>query len=181
MPRSTTLSPNVAAFLDTIAASEIGASLLALPAADDGYAVLVGATPARPLTFGSYARHPGDPALGTARYFDAALDSTAAGRYQINWPTYEDLITRLWPTTGRTTLMASVGFDPMTQDALTVEKLREVGALDLVEAGQFDQAVLTCGAHEAWASFPGSTAGQHLQKMEMLRAAFVAAGGVTTL
>ena len=41
----------------------------------NGYNVLVGSTPANPLTFPSYADHP--------NVFDAALDSTAAGRYQL--------------------------------------------------------------------------------------------------
>ena len=46
---------NRVAFLDMVSASEIGASLLALT--DDGYNVLVGATPSNVLTFDSYAAH----------------------------------------------------------------------------------------------------------------------------
>jgi hypothetical protein len=49
---------NRCAFLDMLAVSEIGAELLA--ETDNGYNVLVGATPAHPLTFPSYATHPSE-------------------------------------------------------------------------------------------------------------------------
>ena len=47
---------NVCALLDAIAWSEIGAQLLA--ETDDGYNVLVGSLPSKPLLFDSYADHP---------------------------------------------------------------------------------------------------------------------------
>ena len=50
------MTPNQKAFLDMIAYSEIGPQLLA--ETDNGYNVLVGATPAHPLTFPSYVTHP---------------------------------------------------------------------------------------------------------------------------
>ena len=47
---------NRVAFLDMIAVSEIGSDLLGK--SDDGYNVLVGSTPSRPLLFSGYATHP---------------------------------------------------------------------------------------------------------------------------
>ena len=68
--------PNVCAFLDTLAVSELGARLLAV--SDDGYNVLVGSTWSHPHLFASYADHPRTlvplPNLG--------IKSSAAGRYQ---------------------------------------------------------------------------------------------------
>ena len=70
------MTPNQKAFLDMIAFSEIGPALLAK--SDDGYDVLVGSTPDRPLLFTSYAEHP--------NILNAACNSTAAGRYPSRTP-----------------------------------------------------------------------------------------------
>ena len=72
MPRTKNLEPNLAAFLDMIAVSEIGPKLLSK--SDDGYNVVVGGT-----LFEDYSQHPSIlvplPKLG--------ISSTAAGRYQL--------------------------------------------------------------------------------------------------
>lgn len=149
------MSPNLKAFLDAIAHSELGASLL--QETDNGYNVLVGATPANPLTFPSYDQHP--------NILNAALNSTAAGRYQF--------LHRTWVA-----LAAQLGlsdFSPESQDAGCVELVRECRALPDVEAGNFDAAVALC-AH-IWASLPGAGYGQHENKMAALRDAYTAAGG----
>jgi len=65
---------NRVAFLDAVAGSEIGPALLKVT--DNGYDVLVGASPAHPLTFPSYQDHP--------NVFNAALNSTAAGYKQLS-------------------------------------------------------------------------------------------------
>lgn len=151
------MTNNQKAFLDMIAHSEIGAQLLAKT--DNGYNVLVGSTPAHPLTFASYATHP--------NIFNKACNSTAAGRYQ---------------TLHRYAVayMASLhlpDFGPASQDAIALQQIRESHALPLIESGQFAAAVAAC-AH-LWASLPGANyPGQHMNQLAVLQAAYVAAGGV---
>ncbi|WP_018435370.1 glycoside hydrolase family 24 protein [Paraburkholderia atlantica] len=146
---------NRVAFLDMIASSEIGAALLA--ASDDGYNVLVGSTTAKPLLFKSYADHP--------NVYSAALNSTAAGRYQILikwWRIYKsDMFLR--------------DFSPISQDRYALQQLREHGAFPLIDAGQFQQAVAKVA--NVWASLPGAGYGQHENQMAHLQAAYQAAGG----
>jgi muramidase (phage lysozyme) len=146
---------NRVAFLDMIAFSEIGAPLLAK--SDDGYNVLVGSTPAKPLLFTGYADHP--------NILNAAVHSTAAGRYQILyrwWRIYK-------------AQMHLPDFSPLSQDRYALQQLKEHGALVYVDAGRFELAVAKCS--NVWASLPGAGYGQHENQMEHLQAAFQAAGG----
>ena len=146
---------NRCAFLDTIASSEIGASMLALT--DNGYNVLVGSTPGNLLTFPSYVAHP--------NILNAKLDSTAAGRYQelhMNAVNY-------------TKSLKLADFGPLSQDKIALEQIKECGALADIDAGNFAQA-LALVAH-IWASFPGASYGQHENTVASLQAAYVAAGG----
>jgi muramidase (phage lysozyme) len=161
MPRITAAAAggqNVCALLDTIAFSEIGTGLLADPSTDDGYLVLVGATPTKPLLFQSYAAHPD--------VFNTRLDSTAAGRYQQQW--------RNWVYYQRT--LALPDFGPVSQDKIAIEQIREAGGISLINAGQFAQAIAAI-AH-LWASLPGANYGQHEQLMGDLQGAYVKAGGL---
>ena len=150
------MTSNQKAFLDMIAFSEIGAALLT--ETDNGYNVLVGATPAHPLTFSSYATHP--------NVFNHALDSTAAGRYQV---LHKYAVA----------YMASLhlpDFGPESQDAIAIQQIRECGALPDIEAGNFADAVAKC-AH-IWASLPGANyPGQRMNVIATLQTAYVAAGG----
>lgn len=146
---------NRVAFLDMIAASEIGAALLAKT--DDGYNVLVGATPARPLTFSSYADHP--------NVYNPAHNSTAAGRYQI--------LSRWWRA--YKVSMRLPDFSPLSQDRYALQQLREHGALPLIDVGHFGDAVAKVA--NVWASLPGAGYGQHENQMAHLLAAYQAAGG----
>ena len=149
-------SKNRVAFLDMIANSEIGAQLLAIT--DDGYNVLVGSTPAKPLTFLSYARHP--------NVLNVALNSTAAGRYQV--------LNRY-----AVAYMASLklpDFGPLSQDLIALQQIRERSALPMIDAGQFAAAVARCS--NIWASLPGNTYGQHMNQLSALQSAYIAAGGV---
>lgn len=148
---------NRTAFLDMIAVSEIGASLLANPITNDGYACLVGATASHPLTFSSYATHPD--------VFNAALNSDAAGRYQLMfrwWRPYASLLTLS-------------DFSPLSQDRIALQQIRECRALPYIDSGQFAQAVAAC--NHIWASLTGSPYGQHTNPVEMLRTAYESAGG----
>lgn len=146
---------NVCAFLDTIAASEIGSAMLS--ESDDGYNVLVGSMPGNMLLFPSYADHPD--------VFNAAEDSDAAGRYQIMhrwWPAYKAQLNL-------------PDFGPLSQDLYAIQQLRECHALPLLAAGNFTGAVAAC-AH-IWASLPGNGYGQHQNPLDSLQTAYLAAGG----
>ncbi|MDN7454850.1 glycoside hydrolase family 24 protein [Burkholderia cenocepacia] len=148
---------NRVAFLDMIAASEIGPALLAR--SDDGYNVLVGSTPARPLLFSSYAVHP------NVRNRQIPVPSTAAGRYQILfrwWRIYQ-------------AQMKLPDFGPVSQDRYALQQLREHGALPLIDAGRFREAVAKVS--NVWASLPGAGYGQHENDIERLLAAYQSAGG----
>lgn len=158
--------PNRIAFLEMIANSEIGPALLA--ESDSGYNILVGATPAHPLTFPSYQDHP--------NIFNAALDSTAAGRYQ--------LLHRWWADTvlpsgkvnhGYKTMLNLPDFSPLSQDKVALQQIRECGALAHIDAGEFQPAVTLCA--RIWASLSGSTYGQHTNSLTLLQSYYTAAGG----
>lgn len=147
---------NLAAFLTAIAVSEGTAAI-----GDRGYNVLVGATPAQPLLFGSYHSHP-----HTMIQLRPGLVSDAAGRYQI---------------LGRyfTFYRASLSlpdFSPASQDAIATQMIREVGAMADIEAGAFSVALSKAASR--WASLPGAGYGQHENTMAMLQNAYVTAGGV---
>lgn len=149
---------NRVAFLDTVAWSEIGATLLDNPVTDRGYKTLVGATPSHPLTFSSYAAHP--------NVLNAALNSTAAGRYQ--------LLHRY-----AVTYMASLklpDFGPLSQDRIALQQIRERGALPFIDAGNITKAITMCS--NIWASFPGNDYKQHTHTVTDLLHAYAAAGGV---
>ncbi|EKS9800331.1 MULTISPECIES: glycoside hydrolase family 24 protein [Burkholderia] len=148
---------NRVAFLDMIAASEIGAMLLAK--SDDGYNVLVGSTPARPLLFASYATHP------NVLNRNIPVPSTAAGRYQI--------LNRWWRIYQAQLKLPDFG--PVSQDRYALQQLREHGALPLIDAGRFREAVAKVS--NVWASLPGAGYGQHENDVERLLAAYQAAGG----
>jgi len=151
---------NRRAFLDMIAHSELGAKLLAL--SDNGYNVIVGSTPSKPDLFTSYADHPRKlvylPKLN--------ISSTAAGRYQ--------LLKRYFDAYKAS--MRLPDFSPASQDAIALQQIRERGALPLIDAGSFDLAVARVS--NIWASLPGATYGQHVNRLDDLRAAYERAGGV---
>ncbi|WP_049104523.1 glycoside hydrolase family 104 protein, partial [Burkholderia cenocepacia] len=132
---------NRVAFLDAIAVSEIGSPLLAK--SDDGYNVLVGSTASRPLLFSSYASHP------NVLNRQIRVPSTAAGRYQI--------LTRWWRI--YQAQMQLPDFGPVSQDRYALQQLREHGALPLIDAGRFREAIAKVS--NVWASFPGAGYGQH--------------------
>lgn len=149
------MTPNERAFLDMIAVSEIGPALLAK--SDNGYNVLVGATPKKPLLFSGYSKHPG--------ILNKALNSTAAGRYQ--------LLFRYWKHYSK--LLGRPDFTPETQDLIALQQIREFKALDMVKAGRFQEALEKVS--KLWASLPGAGYGQHENSYDKLLAAYLKAGG----
>lgn len=142
---------NLRAFLDMIAVSEG-----TYGRGDNGYNILVGGG-----TFGSYMAHP------RQRVWIASIGnySTAAGRYQIIWPTWQGLQSKLGLT----------DFSPASQDAAAVELIREHGALSDVYAGNIASAISKC--RTVWASLPGAGYGQHENALGSLIAAYQNAGG----
>lgn len=147
---------NRCAFLDAIANSEIGPALLA--ATQNGYNVLVGSTPTHPLTFPSYAAHPD--------ILNRALNSTAAGRYQ--------LLYRYWLSYSK--MLNLPDFGPLSQDKIALQQIRECNALPFIDAGNFAHAVALCS--RIWASLPGNDYGQHQNAIALLQSYYTAAGGV---
>jgi muramidase (phage lysozyme) len=148
-------SSNRTAFLAMIGQSEVGASLIG--ETDSGYNVLCGATPSNPLTFSDYSTHP--------NILNSALDSTAAGLYQINHPT--------WLTLCNQTGLSD--FSPATQDAMAIQLITNKGALADVDAGNFAAAVQACGP--VWASLGYNNYGQPTNQLAALQAWYQAAGG----
>lgn len=150
------MTPNLKAFLDAVAWSEIGPVMLRL--SDNGYNVCVGSMPGHMITFSDYSQHP--------RIRSDAANSDAAGRYQFMgryWPTYQKQLGLL-------------DFGRESQDRWAIQLIRECRALDDVEAGRFDVAIAKCRSR--WASLPGAGYGQRENKLADLRAAYVSAGGV---
>lgn len=152
------MNGNRKAFLDMIAHSEIGPRLLAI--SENGYNVIVGSTPSKPLLFDSYADHP-----RRLVRLSATLASTAAGRYQ--------LLARYFDAYRKQLNLAD--FSPASQDAIALQQIKERRALPLIDAGRFDEAVAR--VRNIWASLPGAGYGQHENSLDALRVAYLNSGG----
>lgn len=92
--------------------------------------------------------------------------STAAGRYQINKPTWLRL----------KALTTLTDFRPASQDLACYELIRECKAVQLVEDGVFIDAIMQC--RHVWASLPGNTSGQPQKTYAQLLDAYLGAGGM---
>lgn len=150
------LSKQCNAFWDMLAKSELGSTIIA--GSDDGYNVLVGSTPSDILTFDSYAAHP--------MIHNVACNSDAAGRGQFMghyWPAYRDQL-------------KLPDFGPASQRAWFYQLLKECHAVADIEAGNLDAALKATSSR--WASFPYAPYNQHVNTVEFMTSAFVAAGGV---
>jgi muramidase (phage lysozyme) len=152
------MSPNQQAFLDMIAKCE-GTD------GPDGYHALFGYTPANGKVFNnSYITH---PRIKVA-YRDQAGNpnySTAAGRYQIVYPTFVRLQAKL----------KTEDFSPETQDLMALELIEEDGAMPHVQAGFLEDAMDACAG--TWASLPSSTYPQPKRTYAFAEEAFTEAGG----
>lgn len=158
MPRSTNLTANIGAFLDMIAWSEIGPELL--KESDDGYNVLVGSTPEKPLLFHDYSQPP--------EWYDKPTNSSASGRYQILHRYAVDYIK----------MLGLPDYSPESQDRIAFQLMNECDVIHLLKTGTeatFSEAVERCSSR--WASLPGNDYGQHKNSIIMLRSAFLTAGG----
>lgn len=148
--------PNVCAFLDLIAWSEIGSKLLAIPECDDGYRVIVGSTPAHPHLMKSYADHPRQ----LITLSNLGIKSTAAGRYMFLERTWDGIVS-FWGSSPR-----SIAFDPLNQDRACILLLRQCRAYPQIAGGNIEGAI-RC-AKSTWASLPGAGYGQPEHSMSDL-------------
>lgn len=146
---------NVCAFLDAIAFSE-GTDNGRQRTNNHGYDVIVGGG-----LFTNYADHP----RKLVALSSLGIKSTAAGRYQ--------LLSRYFDAYKKT--LGLKDFSPLSQDLIAIQQIRERKALQLIQAGQFEQAVRQ--VRNIWASLPGAGYGQHEHKLENLLAAYRNAGG----
>lgn len=133
-------NPRVRAFLDMIAFAE-GTTKYS-------YYTLVGNT-----RLASISQHPNK--LVRLR---ANLSSTAAGRYQFLYRTWQDL--------KRQNPRDLANFGERAQDIGAIMLLRGCGALDKIERGDTAGAIHV--ARKIWASFPGAGYGQGERKLSAL-------------
>ncbi len=100
--------------------------------------------------FSSFDKHPRIAIPITIPGYEGKK-STAAGAYQINWPTYTDFAPGLGIT----------DFSPASQDAIALAIVKRTGAYDALIAGDVAEAFRL--ASSRWASLPGSLAKQNPQ------------------
>lgn len=129
------LNTNVQAFMKTIRQSE-GTD------APDGYTYLFGSSSRNSIRFNSFATHPHIEEPFGKQF------SSAAGAYQIMYPTWQDIEQKL----------SLPDFSPHSQDIACLELLSEKDCVQKLMDGDFSY-VLTQAA-SIWASLPGNTYGQ---------------------
>ena len=133
----------------------------------DGYRALFGYRPGNDRVFTDFSDHP------NKRYPFTQTDgrgnySSAAGAYQIIWPTWVRL----------KALMGLPDFSPESQDMAAVELITERSALFDVEGGNLRAALDKCAPE--WASLPASTYPQPKRTFFFALSAYLAAGGQQT-
>jgi len=168
MPRSSPSEiggTNLAAVLDTLAWSELGAAILA--GSDDGYNVFVGSTPNNINTFSSYADHPMKLVSWKNRKGETVYGS-AAGRYQ--------LLKRYWPA--YKSLLHLPDFSPQSQDKVAIQMIKEQKAFIIFQQGKFTEGFKRIS--NIWASVPGAGYGQHEHELASLEQVYLRKGGVVT-
>ena len=157
------MTTNEKAFLDMIAWAEIGPAVL--QESDDGYNVLVGSLPGKVRLFYEYHDHPRIVVQVHSR--GNVIHSSAAGRYQIvrrNFDFYRRPL-RL------------KGFYPEDQDKIALHLIRECRAIEDIDSGRIEQAIIKCRSR--WASLPGAGYGQPEKRLADLLQAYERAGGAT--
>lgn len=91
--------------------------------------------------------------------------STAAGAYQITFPTWSGLCKQY----------GFPDFSPESQDEAAVALIAEKHALGDVMTGDLQSAVQKCAP--IWASLPGSAAGQRTEDFEKIQQVYLSNGG----
>ena len=158
------LSGNRRAFAHMVKTSE--GTVTSQATRNGGYDVIVTGMDRVPEVFTDYSDHPFAKGRPPKVINLSGLESTASGAYQILlhfWQSYK-------------VLLKLPDFGIQSQDTYFVQQLRERHALPLVDAGNFDAAVMAISG--LWASLPGKTyIGQHQNSLASLRAIYEAAGG----
>lgn len=161
MARLKGISKNLSAFLDMLSVSE-GTSTSPITK-DDGYDVIVTGLSGREI-FTDYTKHPFTN-RSPKKINLTGLYSTASGRYQhmrVHWAYYKALLNLK-------------DFGPESQDRWAIQLIKERGALPLIEAGKFDEAVKQ--VRNLWASLPGAGYGQPEHSLQKLRDVYILKGG----
>lgn len=151
---------NLMAALTTIAACE-GTNT------PDGYRALFGYDPVRrpERVFDSFTAHP-NTKFAFKQTDGTIAFTTAAGRYQIIWPTWSRVSAKL----------DLKDFSPNSQDLAAIQLIAEAGALLDVEGGDLQTFVDKCSP--VWASLPASHYLQPKRTFNYAQLAFMEAGGV---
>jgi len=159
------VTTNLAAFLSTISHAE------GTDQAADSYRACYGYA----HNIVSFADHPAATLEWTGEYLTdqqcrnvglpPLCKSTAAGRYQINFPTWRECKKAL----------NLPDFTPASQDRAAAWLIQRDGALDMVNGGQFADAIIKC--RETWASLPGNSAGQPQRTLASLTSFYGDQGG----
>lgn len=164
------VTPNRKAFMDTLSYSE-GTSMDKHPTTQwDGYDVIVTGEDRVPELFTDFSQHPfaattDNPAGRPPKRIRPGLSSTASGRYQFmrrDWLYYKNML-------------ALPDFGPESQDQWCLQLIAERRALDLIDAGDIQQAIYRC--KNLWASLPGAGYGQHENSIGALIAYYQQVGG----
>lgn len=157
------MTPNQRAFLDMLAVSEGTSTSPATKC--NGYDVIVTGIDKKPEIFTDFSNHPFASGRKSKTINLNGLTSNASGRYQFmlhDWAHYRSQL-------------GLPDFSPASQDKWALQLIRERGALPDIEAGRFADAVAKC--RNLWASLPGAGYGQRENKLAVLQAAFINAGG----
>lgn len=149
-------NPNVRAFLKAIRLGEGTRDDPRTPDVDEGYDEIVGGS-----RFTDFSKHP-QQRVWIERY---KVFSSAAGAYQIIWPTWDKLRQQY----------GFEDFSPACQDEAAVALIIGRKALHNVKNGELAQALSKCA--DEWASLPGSKAGQRKVTYEAFEAEYLFAGG----
>lgn len=162
MARIKTISVNLNALLDTIAYSE-GTSTSKLTK-DDGYDVIVSGLDG-PEIFSDYTTHPFANGRKSKVINSKGLTSNASGRYQFMLKDYDYY----------KKLLGLFDFGPISQDKWAIRLIKERSAIDLIEAGKFEDCInRICNL---WASLPGAGYNQREHAMVDLKNIYLLKGG----
>lgn len=131
-----------------------------------GWDVIVTGIDGKPEIFTDYSDHPFAAGRRPKVINSRGLESTASGGLQIllhEWVYYKKLLNLQ-------------DFSRESQIAVGLQIIKERHALDLIDEGQFDKAVLQCS--NIWASLPGNNYHQRQNRVALLEKFYTDAGGI---
>lgn len=133
---------------------------------NEGWDVIITGADDVPEIFTDYSDHPFAAGRPPKVINSKGLESTASGGLQIllhEWVYYKKLL-------------SLPDFSRKSQIAVGMQIIKERHALDLIDEGQFDNAVLQCS--NIWASLPGNDYHQRQNRVAVLEKFYTDAGGV---